>query len=91
MNAHIKSCDYITLGHDSPNVVSACIVPAALHVGDRVQITFDDEEGVLPWEGMVTEVFKGDRFKVELVADDGSVHRYSVPRVFLQLIRRADA
>ena len=91
MNAHAKSCDYVTLGHDSPNVVSAVTVPDVLHVGDRVQLTFVDEEGVLPWEGMVTEVFKGNRFKVELIADDGSTHRYSVPRDLLQLVRRADA
>jgi len=91
MTTHIKSCDFITIGHDSQNIVAAYIVPDHLQVGDRVQITFVDDEGVLPWEGTVIAAFEGDRFKVELIADDGSVHRYSVPRDLLQLVRRADA
>jgi len=64
--------------------------PEILMVGDIVKLTCGEDAA--PYlTGTITEVFKGDRYKVEVTDIDGAVYRYSVPRDLMRLIRRADA
>lgn len=88
---HIHQPDYTPLFHDTPCLIHPTTPPAHLQVGDRVMIQFVDEVGRIDWQGTVTEIFKGDRFKVELIDAHGQTHRFSAPRDLLTLIRRADA
>ena len=91
MTMHIKSCDFITIRTGSEQVLPPLNPPAALHVGDHIQITLIDEIGEFGWQGVVTELFRGDRVKIELITADGETCRYSVPRDLLQLVRGANA
>lgn len=63
-----------------------------LQIGDIVTVLFShtSPEGE-DRRGTVIELYRFDRFKVEVTFDDGATECFSVPRDLLQLVRRADA
>ena len=66
--------------------------PEPLFVGDQVSILFSQVSPAGPdLRGTVTEVLRGERYRVEIVGDDGATYAYSAPRDLLLLVRRADA
>lgn len=83
--------DYIELRLGQAGVLPPVAASDRLAIGDHVEILFEDEQGELPARGMIAEVFRGDRFKVEVLDEAGEIHRYSAPRDLLRLVRRAEA
>lgn len=65
--------------------------PEILMVGDTVALGQPGQDNEPLLQGLITEVFGADRYKVEITDIEGRVFRYSVPRDLIILVRRADA
>ena len=62
-----------------------------LFVGDIVTVLFSRAQvGGLDGRGTITEMFRHDRYQIEIIGNDGEAYHFSAPRDLLKLVRRGD-